>query len=394
MHKFVTIAALAFAVSAATAGAAEKAPANAEIGNLPAITVLPVERAHIADRVNASGLISHVEQVSVAPQIEGHAIETLEVEVGDSVEKGQVLARLSRSALELKKSQLVASRAASVAAIAQAQAQEVEAKANAEQAERSRARAATLAERGMTAKSSSEQAGANAEAAQARVSAAAQARISAAAQLELVDAQIADVELQLARTEIKAPVAGVIVQRNANTGSIASAAGQPIFVILRDGLLELHADIAEQEVLRLAVGQRAEIRVAGAATPIAGTVRLIEPTVNATTRLGRVRIAIDDSSRVKWGMFADAVILAAERDALVVPISAVESSPSGFIALKVVDGVVREAPIVQGIHDRDRVEIISGLEQGDLVVAKSGAFVRDGDQVNPIKVANPAAATN
>jgi HlyD family secretion protein len=390
MRLYLSIAAaLLFAASAA--GAAEKAPANAVIGNLPAITVLPVERARIADRISASGLISHFEQVSVAPQIEGQAIETLEVEVGEAVNKGQVLARLSRSALELKKSQLAAQRAGAVASIAQAQAQEVEAKAAAEQAERARVRAATLAERGMTAKAAAEQADTSAEAANARVSAAAQARNAAAAQLELVDAQIADVELQLSRTEIKAPVAGVIVQRNANIGAIAGAAGQPMFMILRDGLLEMHADVAEQDLLRVAVGQRAQIRVPGRAETIAGTVRLIEPTVNATTRLGRVRIAIDNSSQVKWGMFADAVILAAEREALVVPVSAVESSPSGYMALKVVDGVVKEATIVRGIFDRDKVEIVSGLGQGDLVVAKAGAFVRDGDRVNPVRVANPAA---
>ncbi len=253
--------------------------------------------------------------------------KSLEVEVGAWVEKGQVLSRLSRSALELKKSQLEAQLAAAEASIAQAEAQQIEAKATSDQAQRSKDRAATLAERGMTAKSAAEQADANAEAAAARVSAAAQASRAATAQRKLVDAQIADVDLQLARTEIKAPVAGIIVQRNANIGAIASAAGQPMFVILRDGLLELHADVAEQDVLRIKVGQHAEIRVAGVQTPIAGTVRLIEPTINTTSRLGRVRIGIDDPSQVKWGMFADAVIHVAEHDALVVPVSALAERP-------------------------------------------------------------------
>ena len=97
------------------------APAAAE-QTAPAITVAAAVPGVVRDTVFASGLFEPVESVSVAPLIEGQPIEELLVEVGDVVEAGQVLARLSDAALRLQESQLDASRASAEAAVAQARA--------------------------------------------------------------------------------------------------------------------------------------------------------------------------------------------------------------------------------------------------------------------------------
>ncbi len=362
-----------------------EAAAGAEAA-LPAITVSAAAPAELVERVRASGLIQPVERVLVQPLVEGFSIEAIEAEVGDRVEAGQVLARLSDASLVLQRSQLEATRASAEATIAQGEAQIVEAASLRDQALRDRDRAQKLAADGATTAAAADTAASQAAAALARYNAAAQALNAARAQLRLVDAQIADVELQLNRTAVVAPVAGEVSERNANVGAIASMAGEPLFAIIRDGALELRADVAEQDVLALAPGQPASIRVVGRPDTIEGEIRLVEPTVDTTSRLGRVRIAISDPSEVRAGMFAEAEIRVRASDGLAVPVSAVGGAVAGGAAsvLRVVGDRVEAAPIETGIRDGGRIEVTSGLAEGDLVVTKAGAFVRPGDRINPV----------
>jgi HlyD family secretion protein len=394
-----TLAAVSAPARAQTTGAAAQTEATPEAtpkttSAAPAITVVAARRAPLVDRARVSGLIEPVERVLVQPLIEGQPIETIEVEVGDVVARGDVLARLSDASLRLQRSQSEASRASAAATIAQAEAQLAEAEAVRDQALRDRDRAVELARQGATSSAAADEARANAATAQARVTAAMQGLNAARAQLSVVEAQIADIELQLSRTAVVAPVAGAVTAREATVGAIASMANEPMFTLVRDGALELRADVAEQDVLRLAEGQAAEIAVVGADAPIAGRVRLVEPTVDDASRLGRVRISIADPARVRSGMFADAVVVVAAREALAIPVSAVREDQAGARVLRVRDGVVEEARVTVGIRDGALVEITSGLAEGEVVVAKAGAFVRPGDRINPVPAPAADAPTN
>lgn len=373
---------------AETANAATETAAAPTAVILPAITVSSVDERKMTDRVIATGLISPVEMVQVAPLIEGQPIEELLADVGDLVQEGQVLARLSNTTLELQKSQFVASLASARATIAQAEAQMLEARTAADEAQRVNERTARLRSQGSASQAASDTASANAIAATARVTVATQSLEAARAQLALVEAQLANVDLQLSRTEVKAPYSGEISARNAVIGSVASAAGAPMFSIIRDNALELKADVAEIDLMHLAVGQKANLRLVGTNEILTGTIRLVEPTIDPQTRLGRVRIAIDDSSQVRSGMFVEAEILVAEKTTLAVPVTAVGSAASVTTVMKVTDGVVQRIDVETGIRDRGWVEIKSGLAVGDVVVTKAGAFVRDGDRINPIAATN------
>ena len=382
------LATAAIAEAPAPSGAISPAAAAVSSG-LPAITVSTVASAQLVDRVRASGLIEPVERVLVQPRIEGQAIEEILVEVGDRVEEGQVLARLSDAALVLQRSQLEATRASALASIAQAEAQRVEAETVRDQALRDRDRALELAAQGATSKTAADDAVSNAATALARVTVAVQGLSAAEAQLRVVDAQIADIDLQLRRTSVVAPVAGEVSERGATIGAIASMAGEPLFAIIRDGLLELRADVAEQDILGLRIGQAARMRVAGLDAPLTGAIRLVEPTVDTATRQGRIRIAIDQPDRVRSGMFAEAVIVVTEAHGLAVPISAVAG---GSTVLRVRGGLVEQVAIETGFRDGGLVEVVGGLAEGDTVVTKAGAFVRAGDRINPVP-AEPAAGT-
>jgi HlyD family secretion protein len=355
---------------------------------LPAITVSDVTPRKLTDRIIASGLIAAVEEVQVAPLVEGQPLDRLLVDVGVLVTEGQVLAVLSNTTLELQKTEAVASLAAARAAIAQAEAQLVEAQTARDEAQRVADRTAKLREQGSAPQASADTANSNALSANARVTVATQGLESARAQLALAEARLENVDLMLSRTEVKAPVAGRIVARNAKIGAIATAAGQPMFVITRDGALELRADVAETDLLRLASGQTARLRGVGMTETLNGTVRLVEPTIDPVTRLGRARISVDDAKdTLRTGMFVEAEIIAAERDTLAVPVTAIGSTPEGSMVMRVKDGVVERVSVRTGIRDGGLVEITEGLAPGDRVVTKAGGFVRDGDRINPIPAA-------
>jgi HlyD family secretion protein len=383
----IALSSLAAPVFAQTEPAAAVEPAAT---SLPAITVSTLGTRKLEDHVLASGLIGPVEEVFVPPLIEGQPIETLLADVGDVVTAGQVLATLSTATLTLQQSQMLANLASVKASIAQAQAQLADSKVTAADAQRTADRSAALFKQGSVSMAANDAAQTGATSAASRVAVAEQALQSAQAQLDLQAAQMANVDLQLARTNIVAPVSGVISVRNAQIGAIASSQGQPLFVIIRDGALELKADLAEADVARVLVDQTAAINLASGVAAVTGTVRLVEPTIDVASRLGSARISIDDTTSVRSGMYAEAVILVVARESLALPVTAVSSAADGDAVMVIKDGQAARVLVETGIRDGGWIEVISGLAAGDTVVTKAGSFVRPGDRVNPI----PETSTN
>ena len=366
------------------AAAAEDAPANPPKQSLPSIVVTEATSRTLIDRIVATGTIKAVEEIYVQPQVEGLSIRSLEVDVGDRVAADAVVARLNDDTLLLQKSQLVATKAKAEASLAQYQVQLADAKSGAAEAERQYKRAVTLGKSGTLSTASIEQAETAATSANAKVDSTVQAIAIAEADIKVVESQLADIDLKLARTDVKSPVAGLIAARNAKVGAIASGAGQPMFTVIRDGEIELVADISETDILRMRVGQKAEVKVAGGAATLGGSVRLISPVIDPQTRLGAVHIAIDDDQGARAGMYASAEIIISEAQGVALPLSAVTTDKRGTTTRLVTDNVVKQVKVETGIQDGAFIEIKDGLSQGDVVVAKAGAFVRDGDRINPV----------
>lgn len=382
----IILAASVFATQPAFVLSAEQpattaAPADA---NLPAIRVTEVGERTLVDRIIVTGTVQAVEEVYVQPQIEGLRIEDLKADVGDRVKAGDVLATLATDSLVLQKSQLLANRAKVEAVTAQLQAQVLEAEANEAEAIRQAVRAEKLVKSKAVAVGQAEQLRATATASTARVNSAEQAIVANNADLKVIDAQIDDVDLRLARTEVKTSVAGVISVRNAKIGAIAAGAANPLFTIIRDNAIELNADVSEGDLLKLKPGQIVHMNVAGTGTRVEGRVRSIEPVINAVTRLGTVKISIDDPDIARIGMYASAEVVVSERKVLSLPLTAVTSEDGGMVVRRVVDGIVTMTKVKTGVQDGDFVEVSEGLKTKDIVVEKAGAYVRNGDKVAPV----------
>ncbi len=382
--KLLTTAALALVMTGSIVRAEDK-PAGTVEPTLPAIMVVAVKDMKLVDRVIVTGTVRAVEEVYVAPQVEGLQIKALNVDVGDVVKEGDILAVLNGDSLVLQKSQLEANKARVVAAGAQVEAQLMEAKANSDEAVRQANRAETLAKNGSGPTSQAEQARASATVALARVNSAEQAIEGNKADMQVIETQIDDINLRLQRTGVKATVSGVVSMRNAKIGSIASGAGQPLFSIIRDGAVEVQADVAESDILKIQPGQKAGLSVAGGKEKLDGTVRLVDPTIDAQTRLGTVHITIAEPSRVRIGMYAKAEVIVSERTEPALPLTAVTSDKNTMMARKIEDNRIKLVPVVTGVVDGEYIEIVSGLAAGDDVVLKAGAYVRDGDRINPVR---------
>ncbi|MBW0371150.1 efflux RND transporter periplasmic adaptor subunit [Ensifer adhaerens] len=371
---------------------AEEAAQPKPAPSLPSIVVTTAVDQSISDRVVATGTIQAVEQVYVAPMVDGLSIRTLNVDVGDTVEAGSVLVVLNDDALRLQKSELEASLAKAEAGLAQLNAQLSETKANNDEAKRVSDRAAELSKNGTVSTAEADRVRALAIATHARVLSAEQAVAVASADIKVAEAQIDDIDLRLARTEVKAPVAGVISAKNAKVGAIATGNSDPLFAMIRDGAIEMKADVAEADIIKLAVGQPAVVTLAGGNTKVEGKIRLIAPTVDPVSRLGTVFISLMDTEKARAGMYASALITAEQKQTVVLPQTAVTNENGRTIVRKVENGVIRILPVKTGISDGKFIEVLEGLEAGEEVVARAGAYVRDGDRINPVKSA--ASATN
>lgn len=392
LFRSVAAGALALAIGALTPGiAAAQQPAAAATTQgeaakprLPTVTVVAAARHEIIEDVVLSGTLVPREEILVSPEVDGLAITEILVEEGDRVQKGQVLARLSRVTIETSLAQLDAQIARNQAAIAQARAQIAEADASKVEAARSAERARALISSGTISPQVLDQRVSAESVAEARANAARQALVASQADSASLEAQKRELQIRLARTEIKAPTAGLISRRTARIGAIASMAGNPAFRIIAEGDIELEAEVADSNLARLKPGQVVEITPAGVSQPLAGKVRLISPEVDRATRLGRVRIALPGEARALIGSFASGRVEIGRRTTLSVPISAV-----GFAVknptVQVVNGdTVETRQIKIGLRGSREIEVLSGLNEGDQVVSRAGTFVRDGDKVAPV----------
>jgi len=370
---------------------ARAAPAPGAEPRPPTVTVTAATEGPIAETAVLTGTLVPREEVMVSPQVEGLAITEILAEEGDAVAAGQVLARLSRDVLDAGVAQNAAQIDRTDAAIAQARSSINEAQANRVQVDLALARTRELLSNGNAAREVFEQRQAAAQTAAARLDLANNALRAAEADRALADAQRRELLVRLARTELRAPVAGVVSRRTARLGAVVMGAGDPLFRIIQDNAVELEADVPETSLAKLRPGQPARIDTAGGART--GRVRLVSPEVSRTTRLGRVRVAVDGDGPLVIGSFARAGVEVARREGVLAPLSAVLFQPDGAVVQVVQDGLVETRHVQVGLRTGTLAEIQDGLRVGEAVVAVSGTFIRGGDRVTPVPASVPAGGT-
>jgi len=359
-RRLLILAAILGAVAVAAwliFGGGAEAPAENPDAGRPSITVIVPGTTQVADSVTAVGSIAARRDMPVGVQGEGGAIVAVLVDAGDYVRKGQVLARIDRSVLEQEVSQLQASvtRARADAALAQSELD----------------RAQSLVARGFISKADIERRTATRDGANAAVGVAA--------------AQLRESQARLGRLDIRAPEAGLVLERNVEPGQVVSSGSPAVFRMAQDGAMEMRALVAEQDLAGITTGQSATVQMVGSQTAYAGRVWMVEPVINPQTRQGLVRIALSGDRALRPGGFASGKIEVGKAQRPLLPESAVMGdAESSFVFVVAKDGTVERRDVKVGAVSSAGVAISSGLSGKEQVVQSAGAFLNPGEKVSPV----------
>lgn len=189
---------------------------------------------------------------------------------------------------------------------------------------------------------------------------------------------------------IQAPAAGVVISRSAVVGTLASARGEPLFRIAAKGEMELLAETPVKTLASVASNQTAKIAIVGAGE-LPGKVRIFSVAINPTTQLGQIRLFIGSDPKLRVGAFGRATIDVGRRCGPAIPLSAVLYGPGGAVVQVVRDNRIETRRVTVGLLAAGQAEIREGLTEGEMVVARAGAFVREGDRVRAITAGEPSA---
>lgn len=354
-------------------------------------TVADAAVTEVLSQVPVVGTLVAREEVQVYPQVTGFEIREILVEAGDHVRQGQVLARLASETLAAQLAQADAEQQRAEAAVGQARSQIASTAATLTQVSAALERASKLQRSGSTTQAALDQAIAADAAARAASASAANGLAVAQAQLAQAAAAREIARLNLARAEVKAPLDGSVLTRDAQLGAIAGGGATPMFTLIAGGEIELAAETIETALPQIEAGNPVIASIAGIGE-VPGKVRLIPSRVDPLTRLGVLRISLqDDAGRFRPGLSASALITTQRHRAVTVPATAVLSDGRDSSVLVVRDNRIETRTVDAGLIWQGQREIRAGLAAGETVVARAGAFFRHGDPVRPVRADAPGA---
>ncbi|MGJ4888451.1 efflux RND transporter periplasmic adaptor subunit [Bradyrhizobium sp. HKCCYLRH3099] len=186
---------------------------------------------------------------------------------------------------------------------------------------------------------------------------------------------------------IQAPVAGTVLSSTATIGAFASGRGEALFSILARNEYDLVGLVPSAQLSKLAVNQTARIRIVGAGE-VQGKIRRVAPTVEPNSQLGQAFIGITGNARLLVNAFGRAAIKIGQSCGVSVPLTAVLYDPDGTVVQVVRAQRIETKRVEIGLTAGGQVEIRDGLAEGDVVVARAGALLREGDPVRPVMASN------
>ncbi|HLZ04670.1 MAG TPA: HlyD family efflux transporter periplasmic adaptor subunit [Bradyrhizobium sp.] len=183
---------------------------------------------------------------------------------------------------------------------------------------------------------------------------------------------------------VTAPVAGVVLTSTAVIGAMAGAKGEALFSIIARGEYDVVGLVPVTDLAKLAVNQPAAVHVIGTGD-VTGRVHRIAPTVQADSQLGQVFIALNQTDkRLLVNASGRALIKTGQSCNIAVPLTAVQYGSAGTVVQVVKRDRVETRRVEIGLMSGGQIEIRDGISEGDDVVARAGALLREGDPVRPV----------
>lgn len=320
------------------------------------VTVAQPERSSLPIRLQANGNITAWQEASVGAELNGLRLASVNVNVGDVVRKGQVLAEFARETTQADSLQ-------SRASLMQAEASFENAKADAD-------RARSIQDSGALSASQVAQ-----YLTQEKV---------ARAQLEAAKAVLSATEIRLGNTRVLAPDDGVISARGATVGAVVSA-GQELFRLVRQSRMEWRGEVTPSEVGRVRTGQKVQV-TAASGLEITGQVRAIAPSADPQTRNILVFVDLPKNAELKAGTFAKGFFELGQSDALTVPSeSIVVRDGSNYVFVIDPQNKASQRKVQTGRRVGERVEVLDGVKADEPVAVQGAGFLNEADLVKVVK---------
>ena len=323
-----------------------------------AVSVVPAQMQTLSRSVPASGPVAAWEDMQLGVELSGLRVTQLLVDVGQQVQKGELLLALDHRSLDSD--------------LAQANANVQQAQAGAELARSKYTRGQSLVEGHYISASNLDELRA--------------ARAQAEAQLGTARAVRDTAALRRSYAELRAPDAGLISKRLVQPGQVV-AAGSELLRLIRQNRLEWRADLPEAQLAQVRVGQDVILDGSG----VHGRVRAVTPGVDSSTRTGTAYVDLPQPKQVQPGAYVQGRILIGRGAGLVVPISAVLRRDGHAYVFVVRDGKhATRVRVEPGSSDGGQVEIHSGLKAGEQVVSAGAGFLSDGDLIRIVAASGSA----
>jgi HlyD family secretion protein len=184
-------------------------------------------------------------------------------------------------------------------------------------------------------------------------------------------------------TLLSAPVAGTISASSAVVGATASGKGEALFTIIARNEFDLVGLVPVRDISKLAINQTARIKIIGAGE-VDGKVRRVATTIEPNSQLGQVFVAVTTNRRLLVNSSARALIKTGQSCGVSVPLTAILYGSAGTVVQVVRRQRVETRRVEVGLMSGGQVEVRDGLQEGDIVVARAGALLREGDPVRPV----------
>jgi membrane fusion protein, multidrug efflux system len=388
------VAAAALVALAACRG--ERA-AEAPVERPAPVAGVRVETAALSPLRDAEEVVGSVRtktQMLVASKVQGYVRE-IRVRQGDHVEQGRVLvtiderelaARADRARAALAEAEMGLDEARRTldeaeAALRSAEADRVYAEATAGRYRQLWQRELVSAQDYEAVEMKRKSTAAAAEQAQARIASLHAREKQMRYRIDAAGAELQTAEIALGETRITAPATGVVVDRRAEPGDLA-VPGQPLLVLDDPRAYRLEAVVGESAVGRVQMGQTVPVVVDSLGRTLPGRVAEIIPAADPASRTVTVKLDLPADPGLRTGLFGRARFPAGERQALLVPLTALVERGQ-LTGAYVVDaqGIARLRLVTAGARYGDRVEILSGLDVGERIVVEGASRLSDGASV-------------
>jgi RND family efflux transporter MFP subunit len=354
----------------------------------PVVTVLHPQMGKSTSELLLPGNIEPLYTASVYARTEGY-LERRNVDIGSGVKAGQVLAVISSPEVDQQLLQARATLAQSGASLQQAHAALQQAKANAELARLTKERDLPLGEKHAISQQIVDEVVQSYNARVADVSAAEANIVAAQANVTANRANVARLEQMQGFERVLAPFDGVITARNVERGDLVStgsaAAAKPLFGIAQSGTLRIQIDVPQSEAVNIQDGQKASITVRERlGREYTGTVVRSAASLDSAARTMLTEVQVDNrDGSLLPGMYAQVKFtLSGQRSSLIIPTSSLVIDHSGMhvVAIQSQDRI-HFASVVIGKDMGTQVEVLSGIQASDTLVASPSDLLHEGQRV-------------